>query len=236
MRRLAYISFCVYVLFIIGLYQVNGSQLNPRFATMSGPSIDNDDFFFDLPPLPAGWDWKRCKAVQPAGPELAALPDAQQSLIRAYTEARRAQWNDMRGADEVAASRRFGLDVRRMGYRAKMQAKAVAAAQQTAAPTRAPALAAVGRRARWFSHSRRDSHVRRARCRPTLWSAARADRHALVRDRRGHASQQVQVLGVHGVPGVGVRIRGGAGPVARVLPAGRRYAQRQVQYPGRTRG
>jgi hypothetical protein len=94
------------------------TQSQPRFPTMSGPSIDNDAFFQDIPPLPAGWDWKRCKSMQPA--EWNALPDAQQSLIRAYQNARLDEWHNIRGADEAAAYRLFELDLRRMGFLARM--------------------------------------------------------------------------------------------------------------------
>ncbi|KAK3936684.1 hypothetical protein QBC46DRAFT_452560 [Diplogelasinospora grovesii] len=80
---------------------------------MSGPSIDNDAFFIDLPPLPAGWDWQRYRSLQPG--ELSALPDAEQSLIRAHQQERLAQWYDIRGADEVAASRLSQLQLRRAG-------------------------------------------------------------------------------------------------------------------------
>lgn len=70
---------------------------------MSGPSIDNDAFFWDLPPLPAGWDWQRCKSMAPG--EMGTLPAEQQSQIVAYKQARLARWYDIRGADDAAAQR-----------------------------------------------------------------------------------------------------------------------------------
>ncbi|KAK3936551.1 hypothetical protein QBC46DRAFT_394850 [Diplogelasinospora grovesii] len=77
---------------------------------MSGPSIDNDAMFHDLPPLPAGWDWKRYKSLQPD--EWDTVPDAEKSLIRAYEEARNAEWRDICGADEAARYRRFQIAMR----------------------------------------------------------------------------------------------------------------------------
>lgn len=70
---------------------------------MSGPSLHNDAFFHDLPPLPTGWDWNRVVSAKPV--ELAALPDDQQSLIRAHREARVGQWRGICGADNAAAHR-----------------------------------------------------------------------------------------------------------------------------------
>ncbi|RYP53984.1 hypothetical protein DL768_001134 [Monosporascus sp. mg162] len=78
---------------------------------MSKPSIDNDDFFQDIPPLPASWGWKRCKSVQDA--ELNALPETQQSLIHPYRAACLARWRDIRGAGDAATYRRFQMDLRR---------------------------------------------------------------------------------------------------------------------------
>ncbi|KAH8912107.1 hypothetical protein BR93DRAFT_922056 [Coniochaeta sp. PMI_546] len=108
---------------------------------MSGPSIDNDDFFWDLPPLPPGWDWKRCKSVPQA--EWDALPAAQQSLITAYMNARRADWLVMRGADETAASRLSQLNLRRLGL-IPSKPGTVPAFPPAPAPAPAPAAAAAG--------------------------------------------------------------------------------------------
>ncbi|KAL2126268.1 hypothetical protein VTI74DRAFT_1295 [Chaetomium olivicolor] len=77
---------------------------------MSGPSLYNDAFFYDLPPLPEGWDWNRVMSAEPA--ELCALPDDQQSLIRAHREARVAQWRGICGADDAAAHRRSQMTLR----------------------------------------------------------------------------------------------------------------------------
>lgn len=78
--------------------KLNTPFVTPPRPTMSGPSIDNDAFFQDLPPLPEGWDWKRCASVQPA--EWRAVPEAHQSLIRAHRHARLAQWRAICGADD----------------------------------------------------------------------------------------------------------------------------------------
>ncbi|OIW32624.1 hypothetical protein CONLIGDRAFT_630291 [Coniochaeta ligniaria NRRL 30616] len=129
---------------VFGWFAILGTlffTIAPVSPTMSGPSIDNDAFFRDLPPLPAGWDWKRCKAVQQA--EWDALPDGDKSLISAYRTARDAEWRSIRSADEAARYRKFHLDLRRIGYLGRIgltdsmtvaEAEVVAAAAPPPAP------------------------------------------------------------------------------------------------------
>jgi hypothetical protein len=86
----------------------------PLLAAMSGPSLDNDDFFRDLdPPPPEGWDWKRIQAVPLGSEEWNALPEAQKFEIMAYRQARQARWAEIRGADDAAAARAYSLLLRR---------------------------------------------------------------------------------------------------------------------------
>jgi hypothetical protein len=81
---------------------------------MSGPALDNDDFFQDLdPPPPEGWDWKRIQAVPPGSEEWKALPEAQQVNLMAYRQARHGRWMQIRGADDAAAQRAYSLLMRR---------------------------------------------------------------------------------------------------------------------------
>lgn len=77
---------------------------------MSGPSIDHDLFFNHLPPLPAGWDWKRFKSLSPE--EWDEVPDAEKSLILAHVDARRVEWRDICGADDAARERLRQISMR----------------------------------------------------------------------------------------------------------------------------
>ncbi|KAK3385122.1 hypothetical protein B0H63DRAFT_472404 [Podospora didyma] len=73
---------------------------------MAGPSIDNDEFFFELPPLPAGWDWARCKRADSDLAAVSGLSSEDQSLVSAYRDARIAQWREKCGAEDAAFHRR----------------------------------------------------------------------------------------------------------------------------------
>ncbi|RKU43063.1 hypothetical protein DL546_000541 [Coniochaeta pulveracea] len=79
---------------------------------MSGPSIDDDAFFKDLPPPPEGWDWMRSKSTSSA--EWDALPKELQSRLRDYRNARYNRWVEIRGADDAAAQRAAMLQARRL--------------------------------------------------------------------------------------------------------------------------
>lgn len=83
----------------------------PAFPIMAGPSIENDAFFHELPPLPEGWDWKRCETAAKMDVWL-DLSEEQRALVHAHREARLAQWHAMCGADDAAAHRRRQLELR----------------------------------------------------------------------------------------------------------------------------
>ncbi|KAB5535377.1 hypothetical protein GE09DRAFT_1143585, partial [Coniochaeta sp. 2T2.1] len=87
-------------------------QPPPSYRTMPGPSLDNDAWFKDLPPLPEGWNWNRYRFLSSA--EWEALPEDLHSSLRDYQDARYSRWRQIRGADDVAAERASILQARRL--------------------------------------------------------------------------------------------------------------------------